>query len=409
MAQEFPRATPQVQVPQDGSVQITSQTQITEREIHDIRETMVRRLDAAYLHIVDDMDEFQRQWTDGPIMALHASWLEGRQDGMKDWIGDQGELFKLETWKNMGEKAGQWAGAVYDRLAIYVPSRLDDFAQHYSVIADNPDGTILNWAWWKTLATNEANEVLQARERQLQERMQSIQQTIDGAEELTKRAVKIYQHREQIYRIPELISQGDGEAIMAFFRGPLMEIDPDLAKNILSNPNLPHIIALVQDRDSLLTYLAYVSLMFEAVPPNFYVYVAGKGGAYLALEVMLNIVLGLFTSGTFLVARVGMLLARFASMGAKAANANRKLKKVEVAIAAFRRYINECLEAINELGDLGKKLTSARARGLVLRGGTRQPINARKENAKNDLRCKCCGSTEHRSPRNAGNSVLVYR
>ncbi|REL26229.1 hypothetical protein DXX93_06275 [Thalassotalea euphylliae] len=46
---------------------------------------------------------------------------------------------------------------------------------------------------------------------------------------------------------------------------------------------------------SALTYIAYLSLFMEVVPPNFYAFVAGKGSAYLTIEVCLLILTTLFT------------------------------------------------------------------------------------------------------------------
>jgi hypothetical protein len=239
--------------------------------------------------------------------------------------------------------------------------------------------------------------------------MQRAEQLVNDATEAGRKAHTIIKYREQIYSIPELIAKGDGAAIIAFIRGPLKEIDPELSENILNNPELPAAIAVVQDHDTLLTYLAYVSLMLDAIPPNFYVYAAGKGATYVVLELVLNIVLGLLTEGAFVAARVATLLARFAMTSAKVAGVARKIKKAEAAVQAFRRYITECTEALHDIRALGHKLLQIRGKGTVAKGSTKETMTLRKENVKRDKRCKCCGSTHHTSPRNAGNSVLVYR
>ena len=156
-------------------------------------------------------------------------------------------------------------------------------------------------------------------------------------------------------------------------------------------------------------YLAYVSLMFDAVPPNFYVYAAGKGSSYLMLEIGLNLLLALLTDGVLTAARVSMLLGRFAAMGGRAAAAAKKLQRAEEALLAFQRYVKASLESCKDLRGLGEKLFKSRKRSVVARGKTKEEIHLRKEEIKRNVKCKCCGSTAHHSPRTAGNSVLVYR
>ncbi|WOB11338.1 hypothetical protein [Piscinibacter gummiphilus] len=274
---------------------------------------------------------------------------------------------------------------------------------------ENPDGTILNWAWWKSTVSRSIEKTVEERRRELEVHLRRAEQLADDVVAGTEKAKKIYKHRQQIAAIPELIAHGDGAAIMAFIRGPLKDIDPEMSANILANPELPYAIALVQDHDSLLTYLSYVSLTLEAIPPNFYVYAVGKGATYVVLELVLTIVLGILTEGAFVAARVATLLARFATSGARAAGTARKLKKADAAIKSFKRAMNEFVESKREMMDLGRKLNFARPKGLVVNGRTKQTLHAKKENTKRDKRCKCCGSTAHGSPRSQGNSVLVYR
>jgi len=294
-------------------------------------------------------------------------------------------------------------------MATKATDRLEDFAANYSVISDNPDGTVLNWAWYKSQITQAAESFVEEKVHEVQASMRRVEQLVDDTLDDVNKAEKIFKYREQIYAIPELIAQGDGASIMAFLRGPLKDIDPELSENILNSQELPAAIAVIQDHDSVLTYLAYVSLMIDAVPPNFYVYAAGKGSAYVMLELMLNIVLGLLTDGAFVAARAAMLLGRLAATSARVAGAMRKIQKAEAAIQAFRRYVNECVEACRDLRSLGHKLRDVRGRSVVTRGSTKETVTLRKQNLTRDKRCKCCGSTKHRSPRNQGNSVLVYR
>jgi hypothetical protein len=398
-----------VLVPHDGKVLITEKPPYTEQEIFEDREVIVRRLDAAYLNLLDDMEEFQHSWNQNWKLAIATAWEEGRYAGLKEWASDQGDLFKAETWTNLGDKAKEWAGSICDRMAHDTVDRYRDFVANYTVIADNPDGTILNWAWYKTHIAEAAEGFVEDKVREVKASMRRIEQLVADTTDAAKKVEMIIRYRQQIYAVPELIAKGDGEAVMAFLRGPLKDIDPELAENILNNPELPAAVAVIQDHDSVLTYLAYVSLMIDAVPPNFYVYAAGKGATYVVLELMLNIVLGLLTEGAFVAARVATLLARFAATSARVAGVARKIQKAEAAFAAYRRFLNDSVEACRDIRALGHKLLPTRGKGTVVRAQTKETVTLRKENMRRDLRCKCCGSPNHRSPRNAGNSVLVYR
>jgi len=102
---DFQSQVRHVLVPQDGNVLITDKPRYTEQEIFEDREVIVRRLDAAYLNLLDDMDEFQVSWNQSWKLSIAIAWEEGRYAGLKEWASDQGDLFKVETWTNLGEKA----------------------------------------------------------------------------------------------------------------------------------------------------------------------------------------------------------------------------------------------------------------------------------------------------------------
>lgn len=396
--------TRRVLAPDDGSVLATVRPDVTEREIVEDRDAIVHRLHAAYLNLTDHMAEFQQQWDEGPTMAFITAAREGWNQGGADWLNDQAELFEKETWLQLGRNVKEFTGSAFDRLATYSKQRYESLRDEINQHVENADDTILNWAWWQRGIEDEINERIEMLQSAGAAVADGAQSVLDTAE----KARKIYQHREAIMKLPELIAGGDPKPVQAFVDTVLMDIDPELAQSIKRDPNFAVVLELIADHDSALGYVAYVGLSVEAVPPNFYAYTAGKGGAYVAIEVVLLLVTALLSLGTGVAARIGMLTARFASAGAKAATAGAKIKRAQAAVQAFIRLLEDFARAVEDLHALGAKLIRARSKGVVLRGNTKTTVMAKRESIKRDKRCRICGSTKHSTPRHRPGTV-VYR
>lgn len=381
--------------PQDGSVLVTAESDVSEQDIVDERDTIVLRLHGAYLNLSDHMSEFQQQWDENPTLAFITSAQEGWNAGGAQWLSDQAELFESKLWIDLGGKIKDAAGAGYDRLATYSKQRYEQLKAELNKHVTHPEDTLYNWAWWQTVVREESDAQLQ-RLKDAAHAVESLTSNVLAAAETAK---KIYQHRDAILKLPELIANGDPKPIQSFVDTVLMDIDPELAKAIKRDPNFAVVLEIIADHDSALSYLAYVGLMFEAIPPNFYAYVAGKGGAYLMIEVVLLILTALLSAGTAAAARITMLVGRFASAGAKAVLASRRIKKAKAAIDAFIRILQDLSDAVDDLHNLGAKLISARSKGLVIRGRTKSTLQAKKGAIKRDKRCRRCGSTKHSTPR----------
>lgn len=396
--------TRRVLAPDDGSVLATVRPDVTEREIVEDRDAIVHRLHAAYLNLTDHMAEFQQQWDEGPTMAFITAAREGWNQGGADWLNDQAELFEKETWLQLGRNVKEFTGSAFDRLATYSKQRYESLRDEINQHVENADDTILNWAWWQRGIEDEINERIEMLQSAGAAVADGAQSVLDTAE----KARKVYKHREAIMKLPELIAGGDPKPVQAFVDTVLMDIDPELAQSIKRDPNFAVVLELIADHDSALGYVAYVGLSVEAVPPNFYAYTAGKGGAYVAIEVVLLLVTALLSLGTGVAARIGMLTARFASAGAKAATAGAKIKRAQAAVQAFIRLLEDFSRAVEDLHALGAKLIRARSKGVVLRGNTKTTVMAKRESIKRDKRCRICGSTKHSTPRHRPGTV-VYR
>ncbi|MET3134307.1 hypothetical protein AAKU55_004602 [Oxalobacteraceae bacterium GrIS 1.11] len=411
MSNTQPGNAPQIthlQVPKDGAVLVTVESDVTEKEIVEERETIVQRLHAAYLNLTDEMAEFQREWDDNPTAAFIHSARDGWNQGGAAWLSDQAELFEKKTWVSLGDKIKEAAGTSYDRLATYSKGRYVEIQKEVNKHVAKPADTIYNWAWWQTALKDEADSLYTQQVKYLESAKHDIVDTANSVLNTFHMSQKIYQHREAILNLPNLIADGKPIPIQAFVEGVLMDIDPELAKAIRHDPNFYLVLEVIADNDSALTYLSYVGLMIEAIPPNFYAYVAGKGGAYVMIEVVMLIVTALLSAGSAVAARIAMLVARFAANSAKLVNIGKKLQRAKAAVDAFIRAIEDFSDAVGDLHNLGAKLVRARSKKLHVRGHTKTTLQAKRESIKRDKKCRRCGSTQHSTPRSRIGTV-VYK
>lgn len=390
--------TAKYRAPRDGAVTVTVESRVTERQIAETRDGIVQRLHTSYQHLTEHMSEFQQQWNDNPTLAFINSTYEGWNAGGADWLSDQAELFEKETWIKLGDQVKDFAGNGYDRLATYSKQRYESIRDELNRHVENPEDTIYNWAWWHRSIKESASELVARKAEEIEAMRTAVVSAHRSVLATADKAQKIYKHRDAIMNLPNLIAAGDPKPVQAFVDKELMEIDPELAKAIRSSPQFPVVLELIADHDSALSYLSYVSLMIEAVPPNFYAYMAGKAGAYIMIEVVLVIVTALLSAGAAVAGRIAMLIARFAAASAKASNVGKKLQRAKNAIDAFIRILEQLSNAVDELHKLGYELVQARTKNLVVKAPTRTTITAKKSAIKRDKRCRLCGSSAHPTP-----------
>lgn len=387
-----------VHAAKDGDVLVTGNPQITEKEIYQDRKIIIQQLDAAYLTLIETMQPFQKKWDAGPKMALAEAVWEGAAAGASGWGEDFAEMFEAKTWQNLGNKVKDAAGTAYDTAGVYAISAKNDIKKSVNEAVkniDTADEKLFNWAWWET----QFHEQTKSAEAQFEALKRDAKSTTKTAVKAAQQAKKIYIHRDAILNLPNLIVQGDPVPVENFIDTVLADIDPELAKAIKNDKDFYMVIELIRDHDSILSYLSYATLSFEAVPPNFYAYLAGKGGAYLMIEVILLIITALLTAGAAAVARVTALVARIAASSTRVAGAIKKIEHSKQAFDAFTRFIEDYCNAANRLHELGGKLCQARSKGVRIKGSTKTTIEAKKKTIKRDKKCACCGSTAHTTPR----------
>lgn len=391
--------THKIALPKDGSVAVTVEPKVTEKEIAEDRQDIVIRLHAAYLNLLDEMKEFQDQWDADPASALLRSAGEGLYAGGGSWVSDQADLFKAQTWTDLGKKISGMAGDSYDILASYAVSRYRDLQKDVNKYVDQPEDTLYNFAWWQTEISAKAEELLNRQAQRLRDAKADVEAKAKHVLDDIDKSRKIYQHRDEILNVPTLIAQGDVRAIQGFVDTVVRDIDPELYQSIRHSENFYVVLEIIADHESALTYVSYVSLAIEAVPPNFYAYLSGKAGAYLLIEAVLLLVTALLSAGTAAAARLSALAVRIATASGKLANAGKQIKRARAAIDAYVRVLEDYSHAVQDLHKLGAKLRSARARGLVKKGSTKTTLKLEKESIKREKKCRFCGSTKHATPR----------
>jgi hypothetical protein len=389
-----------IDLPKDGAVAIVANPTITEEEIANELEWITIKLDGMYNQLTDAMQPFQDEWQRNPKQALLEATLDGAAKGGGAWIEDLGDLFKGETWSAVGQWNSDLGASVANTVVDYARKQ----GKRISDLVEKPGKTIFRWSWW----VGPAKEEVEDAQKTLAEAQEAVVNVARASEEAVRQANAIWKHREAICKLPELIAAGDTKAVERFVDTVIKDIDPELAKQIKGSEDFYTALALIDDPDSVLTYLTYVHLTLEAIPPNFYAYIGGTAGVYVLCEVILLIVAALFSGGAA-AARLAALSARIIASSAKVATATKKIENAMKAIHAFKEVITRFVNVADDLRLLGRKINFARQRDMKLRGKTKTTLEAKRAATKRDRKCRICGSTEHKTPAHAPRGCVVYR
>ncbi|WP_163831829.1 hypothetical protein [Spartinivicinus ruber] len=395
-----------------GSAQVDFQRQPgLEKKIASLREALEMKLDGAYRDTVKQMSEFQGQWETYGYMSIALSGGEGLYAGSSDWIDDQADLFEAETWSKLGDTISEATGKAFDTAADYaqeVYERAVKNANEAAEWVDEHSDELHNFHWWSTQAETAIEEAKKAYRDHKAKVQQHLDDAADFLSESKEKVEKLYKYKEEILKLPQYITEGDPIKVENFVDTVLMDVDPELANSVKNNPNFYIALELIADHDSALTYFAYVDLFMEAVPPNFYAYIAGKGGSYIAIEVLLLIALSFLTLGTGTIARITMLGARLATSSARVAGVTKKITQAQAAIQAFKRTLEDFADSTKILKDLGETLHKARNGSITQKGSVNSTLTIKKQNQKRNSRCRICHKSDHTTPRSQRGCV-VYK
>lgn len=379
-----------------------------ESDIAATRNSMEARLNGAYLDLLSHMSEFQQQWDRYGVTAIYMSAAEGAYAGAADWMEDQGELFEAKTWTDLGNTMANAAEEAWDYTATYARETFDGIKKQVgeaNLLLEEVSDNAFNWNWWR----RQINQTVADTHTQAVKLADQTRKDIEQAQELLKSSVarteKIYKHRAAIFNLHKDLASGDIRQIERFVDTVLMDIDPVLAKEIKDNPDWAAVLEVIADHDSILTYLAYISLFLEAVPPNFYAYLAGKGNAYLLMELLLLLICSVLSAGAATVGRLTMLAARITATSSRVGRAGARIRQGVAAIKAFARTIEDFAAAAEDLHGLGSKLKRARASGIKVQGKTGGTLEARKNQEKRNRKCRVCGKENRKTPRHMRGTV----
>ena len=388
----------------DGEVELVPHPSVSEREIHEDLRWVTIHLDGVYWPLADSMKPFQEEWDNcgdslvAKGMLIQSTIQRGASEGVIEWVGDMGEMFEVETWKNAGRWIGDASSAAADRIGEYAKEQ----AKKIEELIEKRDETLFNWSWW----VKQAEETVDEAKKNLDAALNSAGEAVDATKKAANTAYTVWKYREEIAQLPEILASGDSQKFQQFVDTVLMEIDPEMAKETRESEEFAAVLALIDDPDSILTFLDYASMMLEAVPPNFYARLGGKAGAYIVTEILLLVGLSLL-GGVGAAARISALTARLASTAVKAAGVEKKLAAIKAATEALTNALKRLFEVAEDLRKLGHKLLAARQRGIRAASATKGVAKVRRKPQKRERRCAICHSTKHATP-NTRRGCLEY-
>jgi len=153
---------------------------------------------------------------------------------------------------------------------------------------------------------------------------------------------------------------------------------------------------MIEDHDTALLYSTYLGLTLDAIPPNFYAYLAGRYGMYIGLEVLLIILLSFFTAGAGGAAKGAALGVRMLS-GFKNAKAAKKLNHADHAIGSLMKTVDGFIDSAKIMKKIGQLLPK-RLENIAAKVATNQTTTLKKKSEKRIERCRVCNKDGHSTP-----------
>lgn len=356
-----------------------------EEQIVNIQDSVEATLDGTYNALVEDMKGFQQQWDEEGYWTLG----DGVIDGAQAWGADIVDMLSPSFWGDAADTISDLSSSAVDKLAIYSVDKFNSITKAML----NEKGQLKNPTWVLETLGREFDSFQDSVFESADEAIEDVSKLYAESQDVVRKLECIAKHRQTILELPQKISNGDVDAVETFVDTVLMELDPDWAQEIKSHEQFPNAMAIIEDHDTILTYVTYLSLMLEAIPPNFYFYYGGKAGTYLILELILTVVLAICTLGTGAAARIATLVARFAG-GAKKVKGIRNAAK---ALDSFIKAVESLIDVLSDYQELAEKLVK-RPLGKF-KGKPVTTMTAKKKAVKRDASCRLCHSNQHKTPR----------
>ncbi len=353
-----------------------------EKEIENSRKSIEAYLDGIYNSLVQDMSGFQQQWEEEGLFSLD----DGVISGAKGWGSDLVELFSPRIWQDIGDTLSSSGSDAYDYLYNYANDTYDSVTRSIT----DEEGNLRNVTWFIAQLQEDLSDIQQTTFETIDDAIDSAQSLYANSEDFLRKLECVAKNRQAILDLPKNLADGD---IEIFVDTILMELDPEWAKEIKESENFSKALAVIQDHSSAMLYNAYLSLIIEAIPPNFYAYHAGKAGAYIALEVLLTIALSILTLGVGAAARITAVTAKLA-LGTKRVST---LNHASKALSTFVDTTKGMVDVLQDYDKLADKLIK-RPLGSV-KGKGRETLTMTKTNVKRSGKCRLCQSDKHKTPK----------
>ncbi|PTO76215.1 DUF4150 domain-containing protein [Vibrio splendidus] len=356
-----------------------------EKQIVNIQDSVEATLDGTYNALIEDMKGFQQQWDEEGYWTLG----DGVIDGAQAWGADIVDMLSPSFWGDAADTISDLSSSAVDKLAIYSVDKFNSITKAML----NEKGQLKNPTWVLETIGKEFDSFQDSVFESADEAIEDVSKLYAESQDVVRKLECIAKHRQTILELPQKISNGDVDAVETFVDTVLMDLAPEWAEEIKGHEQFPNAMAIIEDHDTILTYVTYLSLMLEAIPPNFYFYYGGKAGTYLILELILTVVLAIFTLGTGAAARIATLVARFAA-GAKKVKGIRNAAK---ALDSFIKAVESLIDVLSDYQELAEKLVK-RPLGKF-KGKPVTTMTAKKKAVKRDASCRLCHSNQHKTPR----------
>lgn len=332
-----------------------------EKEIAEGKKELASMLSTNVSELRKDMKPFNDEWREHGIGCLPAAAFDGLVEGVSGWLKDQEFLISKEFWSGVWESATETLKAAADIAYDFITDKMwdidwwgekvDQAVKFHKQVVDSIGGAVVGI--YKT-----------------------IDDLVDSAADVLSNAGKIWSYRSDILRLPRYLIECDVVNLQRFVDVVLMDIMPETAESLKKSPKWQQVIELMKDKEAINLVGSQLMAMVNTIPPNFWVFTAGSIGAYVVIEVIISVVLGIFTAGAGAAARLAMLAARLAIKGSNA---------LQKAVKTFKRFIEVLEKSINKLGQLGEKMLRGRRHASNNDGRTEQTNDASRNTESDSL------------------------
>ncbi len=311
--------------PGDVRFEITSKHK--EAQIRQLKQELRGEFEQPFSDLRTAMRPYNEEWNRSPALAFVSSAGSGIADGAEYVWDSTKELGSKEFWSGVGDSIG----GLWDSIESSGIETLQQIRE-----AELPSTDDL--AKWKEMA------------------IESIDELQDDAADMGHDTLVLLNNRERIFKVPGMILSGDVDGIEAFISEVLMQIDEETATKLQTQAEWQAIIELIYDREAIGIILTYMNLFYDEVPPNFLAEKSSSLGAIIMLEILIGVILAIFTAGTGTAARLAMVSAKVA----KVARSGKSAANSADALQAFSGFVNTFVASLKKLDNTAKTLTAGR-------------------------------------------------